>query len=87
MLSITPIALAKTRQSHLVDFIYENQKGNESFGLSTQDTANSIEILDYYKAYLVEALFEEIKSVDIPDLKVYLEDEIQAIFDAGEIDI
>ncbi|NVM17518.1 MAG: terpene cyclase/mutase family protein [Candidatus Lokiarchaeota archaeon] len=87
MLSITPIALAKTRQSHLVEFIYENQKGNESFGLTPQDTANAIEILDQNNAYRVEVLFEEIRSVDIPDLKVYLEDKIQAIFDAGEIDI
>ena len=87
MLSITPIVLAKTRQSHLVDFIYENQAGNESFGLSPQDTANAIEILDHYNAYQVEVLFEAIRSVDIPDLMVNLEDQIQAIFDAGEVDI
>ena len=87
MLSITPLALAKTRQSHLIDFIYSHQKGNESFGVSPQDSANSIEIIHYYNAYLVEVLFEETKSVNIPNLKVYLGDTIQAMFDVGEIDI
>jgi len=87
MISITPVALAKTRQSHLIDFIYDQQKGNESFGVSPQDTANAIEILEHYDAYLVEILFEETKSVDKSDLKDYLGDEIQAMFDAGEVDI
>ena len=87
MLSITPVALAKTRQSHLVDFIYEQQKENESFGESPQDTANAIEILEAFDSYIVEILFEETKSVDISALKTYLGDEIQAMFDTGEIDI
>jgi len=87
MLNITPIALAKTRQSHLIDFIYENQRGKITFGLSSQDTANAIEILDFYDAYLVENLFETPKSVDIPDLKVYLKNGIKTMFDTGEIDI
>ena len=87
MLSITPVALAKTRQSHLIDFIYYHQKGNESFGVSPQDTANAIEILASNNAYTVEILFEETKSVDKAALEVYLMDEIQAMFDTGEIDI
>ncbi len=87
MLSITPIALAKTRQSHLVDFIYENQKANESFGISPQDTANAIEILDFYNAYLIEVLFEEIRSVGITGLKAYLQEQIRTMFETGEIDI
>ncbi len=87
MLGITPVALAKTRQSHLIDFIYGHQKRNESFGESPQDTANAIEIIDFYNSYVVEILFEETKSIDISALKVYLGDEIQAMFDTGEIDI
>jgi prenyltransferase beta subunit len=87
MLSIAPVALAKTRQSHLIDFIYEHQEGNESFGVSPQDTANAIEILDTFNAYTVEVLFEATKSVDTAALKVYLEEELQAMFDTGEIDI
>jgi len=87
MLSITPVALAKTRQSHLVDFIYEHQEVNESFGVSPQDTANAIEILGDFDAYTVEILFEATKSVDKAALEVYLVDEIQAMFDTGEIDI
>lgn len=87
MVSMTPVALAKTRQSYLVDFIYKNQVKNENFGISPQDTTNAIEILDYYDAYVVEALFEETKSVDKSDLKVYLKNEIQAMFHTGEIDI
>lgn len=87
MLSITPVALAKTRQSHLVDFIYEHQEVNESFGVSPQDTANAIEILGDFNAYTVEILFEATKSVDKAALEVYLVDEIQTMFDTGEIDI
>ncbi len=87
MLSITPVALAKTRQSHLIDFIYSHQNGNESFGVSPQDTANAIEIINYYNAYVVEILFEPTKSVEKSALKGYLGDEIQAMFDTGEIDI
>lgn len=84
---MTPVALAKTRQSHLVDFIYGHQHKQENFGISPQDTTHAIEILDYYNAYLVEVLFEETKSVDKSDLKDYLRNEIQAMFHTGEIDI
>ncbi len=87
MLSITPVALAKTRQSYLIDFIYKDQNDDESFGTSTKDTANAIEILEEFNAYLIEVLFEETKSVDIPDLKDYLFDEIQTMFNTENIDI
>lgn len=87
MVSITPIALAKTRQSHLIDLVYKFQNNNESFGSSPQDTANAIEILELYNAYVLEILFEEPKSVDKPDLKDYLKNEIQAMFTTVEIDI
>ena len=87
MLSITPVALAKTRQSYLIDYVYENQKNDESFGTSPKDTTNAIEILKEYNAYLVEVLFEATKSVDITDLKDYLTDEIQTMFNTGGIDI
>ncbi|MBY8987608.1 MAG: hypothetical protein KGD61_04060 [Candidatus Lokiarchaeota archaeon] len=87
MLSITPMALAKTRQSHLIDFIYNNKNNDETFGVTPQDTTKAIKILDFYNAYLVEVLFEETKSVNINELKGYLKDEIQTMFNTGEIDI
>jgi len=86
-LGITPIASAKTRQSHIIDFLYENHNNDESFGTSTQDTANAIEIIDHYGIYKIEGFLQEIKKVDIPTLKVYLEDEISSIFNREKIDI
>lgn len=87
LLGITPIASAKTRQSHIIDFLYENQNNDESFGTSTQDTANAIEIIDHYGVYKIEGFLQEIKKVDISTLKVYLEDEITSIFNREKIDI
>ena len=86
-MGITPIASAKTRQSHIIDFLYENHNNDESFGISTQDTANSIEIIDHYNAYLIEGFLQAIKKVDIPTLEEYLEDEITSMFNEGKIDI
>ncbi|GAJ17212.1 unnamed protein product, partial [marine sediment metagenome] len=87
LLGITPIASAKTRQIHLIDFLYENQNSDESFGISTQDTANAIEIIDFYNAYLIEGFLQAVKKVNIPTLRDYLEDEITSMFNEGEIDI
>jgi len=86
-LGIAPIASAKTRQLHLIDFLYENQNSNENFGISTQDTANAIEIIKQFNAYKIEGFLQATKEVDIPKLKVYLEDEITSMFNEGEIDI
>ena len=85
--SITPVALAKTRQSHLIDFLYDNQNADETFGIANQETAYAIEIIDYFNAYLVEALFEVTKSVDIPTFKLFLINQIQTMFDVGEINL
>lgn len=87
LLGIAPIASAKTRQIHLIDFLYENQNNDESFGILTQDTANAIEIIDFYNAYLIESFLQATKKVDIPALEVYLEDEITSMFNNEEIDI
>ncbi len=87
LLCITPIASAKTRQSHIIDFLYENHNSDESFGISTKDTANSIEIIDFYGVYLIEGFLQAIKKVDKSTLEVYLEDEITSMFNEGEIDI
>jgi len=87
LLCITPIASAKTRQSHIVDFLYENHNNDESFGISTQDTANAIEIIKYYNAYLIEGFLQAVKKVDIPTLEEYLEDEITSMFSGENINI
>jgi hypothetical protein len=86
-LGIAPIASAKTRQIHLIDFLYENQNSDESFGISSQDTANAIEIMDFYNAYLIEGFLQAIKKVDIPNLADYLEDHITSMFTGENIDI
>ena len=51
--SVTPITLAKTRQNHLIDFLYDNQNADGTFGLAYQDTAYALEIIDYFNAYFV----------------------------------
>ncbi len=85
--SITPVALAKTRQNHLIDFLYDSQSSDGTFGIAYQDTAYAIEIIDYFNAYFVEVLFEATKSVDIPTLKTFLIDQIQTMFNDENIDL
>lgn len=85
--SITPIALAKTRQSHLIDFLYENQNPDGTFGIAYQETAYAIEIIDYFNAYFVEVLFEETKSVDVEEFKEFLISQIQTMFNVKNIDL
>ena len=81
------MALAKTRQNHLIDFLYDNKNSDDTFGIANHDTAYAIEIIDHFNAYLVEVLFEATKSVDIPIFKAFLLNQIQTMFDTGEIDL
>ena len=85
--SITPVALAKTRQNHLIGFLYDTQDADGTFGIADQDTAYAIEIIDYFNAYTVEVLFEATKSVDITEFKEFLIDQIQTMFNDGNIDL
>jgi prenyltransferase beta subunit len=78
---ITPVVLAKTRQSYLVDFFFENQVDNERFGSSYQDTAYSLEIIDYYDIYQIGV---ETK-VDISLFQENLETAIESMFTGGVI--
>ncbi len=81
------MALAKTRQSHLIDFLYENQNADGTFGIVYQDTAYAIEIIDYFNAYFVEVLFEAAKSVEVPEFKEFLINQIQTMFNVENIDL
>ncbi len=85
--NITPAALAKTRQSHLIDFLYDNQNSDGTFGIAYHDTAYALEIIDSFNAYQVEALFGGTKSVNILTLTSYLLNLIQTMFDAENIDL
>ena len=85
--SITPVALAKTRQNHLIDFLYDNQNTDGTFGISYQDSAYAIEMIDYFNAYLVETLFEATESVDVPEFKEFLVNQIQAVFNVESINL
>jgi prenyltransferase beta subunit len=81
------VTLAKTRQSHLIDFLYDNQNTDGTFGLIHQDTAYAIEIIDYFNAYFVEVLFEAAKSVDVTEFKELLINKIQTMFNVEIIDL
>jgi len=82
---LTPTALAKTRQSYLTDFIFSNQVGNERFGSSYQDTAYSLEIIDYYNLYQIPGLFGAEIKIDISDFQDNLESTLDSMFSQGEI--
>jgi hypothetical protein len=79
--------LAKTRQNHLIGFIYENQNSDGSFGVASQDTAYAIEIIDHFNAYVSDVLIGQTKSIDIPTFKSFLISQIQTMFDVEEIDL
>ncbi|MHA1508884.1 MAG: hypothetical protein ACTSO6_09310, partial [Promethearchaeota archaeon] len=85
--SITPIALAETRQNHLVEFLYDNQNADGTFGIAYQETAYAIEMIDHFNAYLVEVLFEATESVNVPELKEFLVNQIQAMFNVESINL
>jgi len=85
--SITPIALAETRQNHLVEFLYDNQNADDTFGIAYQETAYAIEMIDRFNAYLVEVLFEATESVNVPELKEFLVNQIQAMFNIESINL
>ena len=82
---ITPIALAKTRESYLTDFIFEKQKDDEMFGATYQDTAYALEIIDYYNLYQIPGLFGSEIKINIPDFRDNLESAISTIFSSEEI--
>ncbi len=84
---ITPVALAKTRQSYLVDFLFENQVKNERFGSSYQETAYSLEIIDYYDMYQIPELFGSETKVDISLFQENLESAIETMFTEGNINL
>ncbi|MFX0011717.1 MAG: hypothetical protein ACFE9R_15495, partial [Candidatus Hermodarchaeota archaeon] len=76
-----PIAFAKTRQNYIIDFIYKNQNPEETFGVTSQDTAYALEIIDYYNSYKVEDFFGVKYSVDKTLLEENILDYIQRMFD------
>jgi len=79
------MALAKTRQSYLTEFIFSNQVGNERFGSSYQDTAYSLEIIDYYNLYQISGLFGAEIKIDISDFQENLESALDVKFSSGDI--
>ena len=76
-----PIAFAKTRQNYIINFIYENQNTDETFGVTSQDTAYALEIIDHYKSYKVEDFFGVKYSVDKTLLEENIIENIQEMFD------
>lgn len=84
---IIPLASAKPRDSYLVDFLYSEQVGDEGFGDSYQETAQALEILDYFDAFTVEGLFGIENKVDVPTLRDFLEDELVQMFDDETINL
>ena len=82
---ISPVVLAKSRSSHLIDFLYTQQNEDQTFGTSYEDTARAIEIIDHYDAYLVSNLFEEDKKVDKETLGENLNNRIVNLFETESI--
>ncbi|MFX0024797.1 MAG: prenyltransferase/squalene oxidase repeat-containing protein [Candidatus Hermodarchaeota archaeon] len=74
-----PVVSAKTRQSYLADFLFQNQIGNEQFGNSYKDTSYALEIINYYDLYETK--------VDKQTFIENLEIKLQEMFDNGEIDL
>jgi len=84
---IIPLASAKPRDSYLVDFIYSKQVGDEGFGNSYQDTAQALEILDYFNAFTVEGLFGVENKVDVATLGDYLNDQLTEMFEDKNVNL
>lgn len=84
---LTPSVLAKTRESYLTDYLFGTQVDNEQFGSSYQETAYSLEIINYYNAYEVSGLFGSEVKVNKIEFQDNLEDAIETMFDEGEIKI
>lgn len=81
---LTPIALAKTRQSYLTDFLFANQDGNEKFGSSYQDTAYSLEIIAYYET---SGLFGSEVKVDKTEFGDNLISALNTMFNEGDVQL
>ena len=84
---MTPIALAKTRQSYLTDFLFTTQDGNEKFGSSYQDTAYSLEIIDYYNLYETSGLFGTEVKVDKTEFGDNIISALDTIFNEGDVQL
>ncbi|MHA1106189.1 MAG: prenyltransferase/squalene oxidase repeat-containing protein [Promethearchaeota archaeon] len=84
---IIPLASAKPRDSYLVDFIYSEQVGDEGFGNSYQETAQALEILDYFDLFTVEGLFGVENKVDVSTLRDYLDDKLIEMFDDENVNL
>ena len=84
---IIPLASAKPRESYLIDFIYSKQVGDEGFGDSYQETAQALEILDYFDLFTVEGLFGVENKVDVPSLRDYLDDRLVEMFDDKNVNL
>lgn len=85
--TIIPAAFAKTRQSHIIDFIYANQDNYENFGTTPQDTAYALEIIDYYNSYSVQDFLGVKYRVDKTSLKENLTGQIAEMFNNELINI
>lgn len=87
LLMFIPVVSAKTRQSYLADFLFQNQVGNEKFGNSYKDTSYALEIINHYDLYTIEGLFGSETKVDKTTFIENLETKVQEMFDDGEIDL
>lgn len=89
LIFIAPTVFAKTRSSYLIDYIYSNQglteESGELFGETYEDTAQALEILKYYQAFTIESLFGVENKVDQAELRDYLNEQLEEIFDSNTI--
>ncbi len=75
---LSPLALGATRAFYLVNFILDQQNGNNGFGDSYGSTTNALEILDYFGA---------LGNVNSPKTQQYLRNELREKFDTNNLNI
>ncbi|MFX0031053.1 MAG: hypothetical protein ACFE8E_00270 [Candidatus Hodarchaeota archaeon] len=86
-LILLPTVAAKSRQSYLVDFLYQNYDENRRFGNSYEDTFYALEIIDYYNLYSIPGLFGDEVKIDKTTFIDYLETKVEEMFDDEEINL
>lgn len=84
---ILPTVSAKTRQSYLVDFLYQDYRENKSFGNSFEDTFYALDIINHYNLYSIPVLFGTEVKIDKPTFINNLEIDLEEMFEDNEVNL
>lgn len=86
-LIMLPTVSAKTRESYLVDFLYQNYDENNNFGNTFEDTFFALEIIDYYNLYSIPVLFGTEDKIDKATFIDHLESKVEEMFDDDDVNL